>query len=198
METAQDRDTSIANEANNSSEIKVFTDGSGINGSIGVAAVMYRKGRQGPAKILRYHLGSSASYMSFKAEVVRALMGIWMIRREHIMGHLPVTVLTDSQAVIKRAKSHKATTAQYLVENLLDIADDVNPANADPTTKHFQLVWISGHSGVQGNERVDEEAKKAAQGDSSPLHRLLPILREELPRSIAAVKQKQHMDLISR
>ena len=95
-EIVQDRDASIANEANSSSEIKVFTDGSDINGSIGVAAVMYRKGRQGPAKILRYHLGSSASYTSFEAEVVGALMGIWMIRREHIMGHLLVTILTDS------------------------------------------------------------------------------------------------------
>ena len=51
---------------------------------------------------------------------------------------------------------------------------------------------------MQGNERVDEEAKKAAQGDSSPLHRLPLILRKELPRSIVAVKQKQHKDLISR
>ena len=130
--------------------------------------------------------------------MVEALMGIWMIRREHIAGHLPVTILTDSQVTIKRTKLCKATTAQYLFENNLDIADDVNLANADPTTKCFQLVWILGHSRVRGNERVDEEAKKVVQGDSSSPHRLPLILREELPRSIAAVKQGQHMELMSR
>ena len=197
-EIAQDRDTSMLNEAISSPEIKVFTDGSGINGNIGAAAVMYRKGRPEPSKVLRYHLGSSTDYTSFEAEAVGAIMGIWMIRNEHIAGRLPISVLTDCQAFIKRTKSRKATTAQYLVENFLTAADNINLGNANPTAKRFQLAWISGHSGVQGNEKVDEEAKKAAQGESSPPHTLPPVLREELPRSVAAVKQKYHDDLKKR
>jgi ribonuclease HI len=166
----------MLNEAVSSPEIMVFTDRSGINRNIGAAAVMYRKGRHEPSKVLRYHLGSSAEYTSFEAEVVGAIMGIWMIRTEHIVGWLPISILTDCQAFIKRTKSHKATTVQYLVKNFLTAADNINLANANPTAKWFQLVWISGHSGVQGNKKVDKEAKKAAQGESSPSHRLPPIL----------------------
>lgn len=49
-----------------------------------------------------------------------------------------------------------------MIENLLTTVDNVNIANANPNTKHFHLVWISDHSSVQGNEKVDEEAKKSS------------------------------------
>ena len=39
------------------------------------------------------------------------------------------------------------------------------------------------------NEKVDEEAKKAAQGSTSMLHRLPPFLQKELPKSATALKQ---------
>ncbi|KIJ95233.1 hypothetical protein K443DRAFT_43998, partial [Laccaria amethystina LaAM-08-1] len=54
----------------------------------------------------------------------------------------------------------------------------------------FALKWVAAHKGVKGNERVDEEAKKAAQGDSSPWEELPPILWKRLPYSAAAVKQE--------
>ena len=62
------------------------------------------------------------------------------------------------------------------MEEFLTLADNVNTANSEPNMKMFHLAWISGHSGVQGNEKVDEEAKKGAQGESSTLHRLPPLL----------------------
>lgn len=98
-EIAQDRDTSIHDEAINSSEIKVFTDGSGIDRNIGVVVVMYRKGRSTQPKTLRYHLVNALEYTSFKVEAVGAILGIWLIRTEHIAGQLPI--LTDSEALIK-------------------------------------------------------------------------------------------------
>jgi hypothetical protein len=50
--------------------------------------------------------------------------------------------------------------------------------------------WVAAHEGVAGNERVDEEAKRAAQGESSPPEDLPPILRKRLPVSATAVKQE--------
>jgi hypothetical protein len=94
----------MLNEAVSSPEIMVFTDRSGINRNILAAAVMYRKGRHEPSKVLRYCLGSSAEYTSFEAEVVVAIMGIWMIRTEQIAGWLPISILTDCKAFIKRTK----------------------------------------------------------------------------------------------
>ena len=50
--------------------------------------------------------------------------------------------------------------------------------------------WVAAHKGVVGNESVDEEAKRAAQGESSPLEELPQILRRRLPYSVSAVKQE--------
>ena len=100
-EIAQDRDTSMQKEVDSLPEIKIFTDRSAIDQKVGVAAVMYRRGKSTPSRVLRYHLGSTAKYTSFEAESVGAIMGIWMIRSEHIAGRLPISVLTDSQAFIK-------------------------------------------------------------------------------------------------
>ena len=197
-EIAKDQEDSMLNEVTSKPEIKVFTDRSGMEGKIGAVAVMYRKGRPMPAKVLRYHLGSSKKYTSFKAEVVGAILGVWLIRMEHVAGHLPIAVLTDSQAVIKRIRTCKMTTTQYLIENFLTLTDGINAANVNPNLKKFKLAWISGHSRVQGNEKVDEEAKRAAQGDSSPQHILPPLLQGELPTSMAAVKQDFHRELMDR
>jgi hypothetical protein len=67
---------------------------------------------------------------------------------------------------------------------------------ADETVRHvgpnlnMELRWISGHSGVEGNELVDVEAKKASQGDSSEPNLLPPLLTEyHLGHSTAALKQ---------
>ena len=48
------------------------------------------------------------------------------------------------------------------------------------------LRWTLGHIGITGNEKVDEEAKKAVRDSSSPLHSLPATLRKALPRSKSA------------
>ncbi|KAL1738047.1 hypothetical protein HDZ31DRAFT_51569 [Schizophyllum fasciatum] len=52
--------------------------------------------------------------------------------------------------------------------------------------------WAKSHIGIDGNELADEEAKRAAEGESSPLHLLPEALRKntQLPFSIGALKQK--------
>ncbi|KAG2133703.1 hypothetical protein DEU56DRAFT_692111, partial [Suillus clintonianus] len=61
--------------------------------------------------------------------------------------------------------------------------------------------WISGHDGVEGNEAVDKEAKRAAKNkrDNSPRALLPPYLRKGvLPCSISALKQAQKQESFER
>ena len=48
------------------------------------------------------------------------------------------------------------------------------------------IRWTPGHIGITGNEKVDEEAKKAVRDSSSPLHRLPAPQRKALPRNKSA------------
>jgi hypothetical protein len=50
---------------------------------------------------------------------------------------------------------------------------------------------MAGHIGIDGNELIDSEAKKAAKGQSSTTSSLPRILRRKLKISIVALKQNQ-------
>jgi hypothetical protein len=55
---------------------------------------------------------------------------------------------------------------------------------------NLSIHWISSHSKVKGNEKVDELAKDAAAGKSSRAIDLPPILKRPLPTSASAFKQE--------
>jgi hypothetical protein len=41
--------------------------------------------------------------------------------------------------------------------------DEPNP----PRKKHLIFMWVSGHAGIQRNEKADQHAKTALQGETS-------------------------------
>jgi len=51
------------------------------------------------------------------------------------------------------------------------------------------LAWMLGHTGIEGNECVDEEAKKVAHGESSPQRQLPKMCGKELLFSRSATHQ---------
>ncbi|KAL1739249.1 hypothetical protein HDZ31DRAFT_49687, partial [Schizophyllum fasciatum] len=60
------------------STYRVYTDGSGFNGSAGAAAVIYKRG-QGEIRSVRYHLGSLKRYGTYEAELVGMALGIHLL-----------------------------------------------------------------------------------------------------------------------
>jgi len=60
--------------------IRVYSDGSGIDGKIGAGAVLYRAGRLKSA--LRYQLGSATRHTVYEGEGVGLVLGMELIRKE--------------------------------------------------------------------------------------------------------------------
>ena len=77
--------------------------------------------------------------------------------------------------------------AHYLVDKLLHGLDALTKRH--PGAK-LTLRWVPGHRNLDGNERADAEAKRAARGDNSP-HDSLPrwLTRNHLPASLSKVRQ---------
>jgi len=189
---AESKEESIKDEEKDESDIRIYTDGSGYKGKVGAAAVLYRKGADEPEKILRYHLGLLTKHTTFEGEAVGSILAAWMMQGQTEVGKSTMTSYTDSQAFIKSTGARKAGPGQYLVMEYLRLAETMNNETDTPImtdTDKFALKWVAAHKGVAGNERVDEEAKKAAQGETSPPEELLPILRKRLPTSATAAKQ---------
>ena len=158
-----------ANEAKE--EIQIFTDGSGYNGGIGAAAVLRRPGRND--KILHFHLGSNKKYMVYNGEQVGMVLGAELLWREGNMHSVYMGV--DNQAAIQAVLSCNSHFGHSLTDMFMQVLQQATDQHG---IEKFKLCWVSEHIDVAGNEAVDVEAKKAAEGDSSPLNLLLVVLKK--------------------
>jgi hypothetical protein len=170
-------------DGDDQADIQVYSDGSGIEGRIGAAAVLYRDGvLQGE---LRFHLGSDKHHMVYEGEGIGMVLGLELIRLErHVNG--PTSMGVDNQAAISATGLIQLAPSHYIWDLFHQRLQMVTGRHKD---MDLTVQWTPGHVGIQGNERVDEEAKRAAQEGSSAPHMLPAPLRRTLPRSKSALKQ---------
>ena len=74
------REGSIEEEGLDRSDFTVFSDGSGQEGGVGAAAVIYKKGLSLPLGHLKAYLGPLTRHNTFKGEVVGRLLGCYLIQ----------------------------------------------------------------------------------------------------------------------
>ncbi|KAF5340335.1 hypothetical protein D9611_007948 [Ephemerocybe angulata] len=189
-----DRELSIEHERNDDAPIKVYCDGSGIDGKIGAAASLYRGTDTRPMKTVHLHIGSKEEHSTYEAEWIGALLALWLISTiaRDVIGLVPISLYIDNQSVIKSIRNPRPATGQYIREAFLKLADEVadTPNRPVGTAPCFTMKWISAHSEVSKNEAIDEEAKAAAAGKSSEWPQLPNRLRREaLPISKSALQQ---------
>ena len=166
--------------------IKVYTDGSGLEGRIGAAAVLYRNGVLKGKR--RMQLGSTKHHTVYEGEGVGMLLGLELIREERRVEGM-VSMGTDNTAAIIATHKIKPGPSHY-------IWDLFHKRLAMVRNKHRDMdllvKWVPGHMDIVGNDRADTEAKKAATVGSSPLRKLPAPLRKMLPHSKSATKQEYH------
>jgi ribonuclease HI/exonuclease III len=164
--------------------IKVYTDGSGFEGKVGAAAVLYRNGVLTSTR--RMHLGSIKHHTVYEGEGVGLILGLELIREEGRVEGM-VSMGSDNTAAVCAVHAIKPSPSHY-------IWDMFHKRMIMVQNKHrgmdLLVKWVPGHMDIDGNERADEEAKKAATDGSSPLRKLPAPLRKTLPRSKSAVQQE--------
>jgi hypothetical protein len=91
------KEEAILEEGHDGAEVKVYLDGSGIDGKIGVVAVLYRNGQRKSS--MQYRLGPERRHTVYEGEGTGIVVGLELIRAEHNV-HI-VTMCVDSQLALK-------------------------------------------------------------------------------------------------
>lgn len=169
--------------------IRIYSDGSDIDGGVGAAAVLYRPGKRGYPKTLKLHLGRSSDHTVYEAEIVGMILGAELIRKESRPGQVSLAV--DNQAALRAIGKCYRKPGHYLLDKFLDRLRLTRNIKPDLS---LTLRWVPGHVDIEGNEAADVGAKEAARGFSSAVNRIPANLhprdaKPTLPTSAAKLKQ---------
>jgi ribonuclease HI/exonuclease III len=185
------REDSIEEAANASEEVIVYTDGSAMNGKVGAAAVLTRA--DNPPRTLRLHLGPEKEHTVHEAELTGILLALQLINTEK-HGNTSFAISVDNQAAIQAFHSELRNPGHHLAREIIKTANQIQKRRRKGM---YSLIirWTAGHEGIEGNETADEEAKKAARGQSSSSDKPLlpPYLRKHTLINSAAIK-RAHLD----
>ena len=179
-----DKETAKREDRADNTCTKVYTDGSGVGGQIGAAAVLYRDGMMVSSRRMR--LGSLRHHTVFEGEGVGLILGVELVREEEeaegmvTMGIDNIAAITATHTIKPSPSHHIWDTFHRRVEMLYNKHKGVD----------LLVKWVPSHMGILGNEKADEEAKKAALEGSSPINKLPAPLRKTLPRSKSVTHQE--------
>jgi ribonuclease HI len=139
------------------------------------------------------HLGPLAEHTVFESEVTGAILAL------DIVGSIPrlreVDIFMDCQPAIHALTSPKPQPGQYLLVLFHTLLRRLNRTRS---TLQVRLHWVPAHTGIAGNEAVDELAKEAALGSSTALTTRVTRFEAPLPVSKAAAIAAGSMEFTKR
>lgn len=135
-------------DAYSNKAVRIFTDGSKIEGKVGAALSMWNS--EAETKACKFKLSTYCTV--YQAE----LLAICQATRE---------ILRSTEAnfgIYSDSKSSLQTVTNNYSTHPLAVETRKNLRESKNQNKDVSLFWIKAHAGLQGNERADELAKDAA------------------------------------
>ena len=174
-------DEALENLENDESEVKVLTDSSGMEGKIGMAAILYQNGRMKTK--LQYQLGSQRHHTVYEGEGVGAVLGTKLVSNE--WGVRSAIFYIDNQVSIMATQLINPTSGHHIFDTFNKNIDTLKKKHSGI---RLEIKRMPGHKGVEGNEQADVQAKKAITKRSSKQGELPRYLKKPLPHSRSTMK----------
>ena len=124
----------------------------------------------------------------FEAEAIGLFLALHLLSSEQDVGKVKIQL--DNQAVLSALLIRKPWPAKSIIDYVISQIES-NWKRSQNRDYRLVIEWVRGHSGMEGNEKVDAEVKLAAKGQSSRACCLPDFLSMGvLPKSISARRQE--------
>ena len=161
--------------------ITIYTDGSGIVGKVGAATF-----KPSTDEVVHQYLGSETQFNVYVGELTAIQLAV-----EQLWSHPNCQVgriYTDSQAAVKAIDRPQRQSGQAIIKDVLESIDHISSKHKE---LQIEIVWIPGHTQIEGNERADVEAKRAARDPTlSCPHKYKPLKSARVRQIKAAAKDQ--------
>ena len=138
----------------------LYTDGSGIDGHVGSAALVLTTPNVPDSPILHQraeYLGKDTEKTVYAAELQGIYLALQILHASPEIHNTKAVIFADNQSALKTVRNPGDTSGQYILAALLQLMEEV------AKTTEIELRWTPAHHGIPGNEAADKAAKEAAR-----------------------------------